>query len=394
MQRLIAIRNKPEKLAIGLMSGTSVDGIDAALVKIKNHGLQTELQLLHFLTYPYPDGLQKVILENSTPGKGSVEQICSLNVLLGEIFAEAVQAILKKAKVKASKIGFIGSHGQTVHHLPEAQKQFGHSIKATLQLGEPAVIAKRTGILTVADFRPADMALGGQGAPLVPYFDFIMFRSPNTNRALLNIGGIANFTILKKSCQLKDVLAYDTGPGNMVIDYLTQELLFQRYDKNGKIALSGKISKNLLKFLLKHPYFEIPPPKSTGREKFGAEFYHRLLAEAKERHLEPRDIVATASELTVCTIWQSYNKYVAPKLKVDEFIVSGGGAKNRYLMRSLQQKMPDVSLRASDDYGIPSDAKEAICFAVLANETIAGHPNNVPSATGAKKATVLGKICL
>lgn len=393
MKRLLELLQKPEKLAIGLMSGTSVDGIDAALVKIKNHGLQTELELVHFLTHPYPKGLKELILDNSTPGKGSVEEICFLNALLGEIFADAVHALLKEAKIKASRVDFIGSHGQTVHHLPEAQKRFGHSIKATLQLGEPAVIAKRTGILTVADFRPADMALGGQGAPLVPYFDFIMFRSTTHNRVLLNIGGIANFTTLKKRAKLQDVVAFDTGPGNMVVDYLAQELFFQPYDKDGQIASSGEISEKLLKFLLGHAYFKSRPPKSTGREKFGAEFCHRLLAEAKKLNLNPRDIVATASELTIRTIWDNYNKYVTPQLRVDEFIVSGGGANNPYFMQSLQQKTQHISVRRIDEYGIPSDAKEAICFAVLANETIAGSPNNVPSATGAQKATVLGKVC-
>lgn len=394
MQRLKSLWSKKQRLAIGLMSGTSVDGVDSALVSIKNHGTNTEISLIAFASLPYPAGLKEHILEQSTAGNGSVDAICRLNVLLGEVFAAAVLKLLQSSGYTASEIDFIGSHGQTIHHLPEKTEQFGYPVRATLQVGEPAVIAKRTGILTVADFRPADLALGGQGAPLVPYFDYLVFRSETQNRALLNIGGIANFTVLPRKCGTDDVIAFDTGPGNMVIDWLMQELFDKPFDGDGAVARTGSVSQSLLASALAHPYFEQPVPKSTGREAFGAQFSREFLHKARAMGLSDADIIATATQLTVETVWQSYSRAIAKRVPIDEWIVSGGGTQNPVLLAGLRQKLQPAAVRPTDDLGIPADAKEAICFAVLANETLMGAPNNLPAATGAAEPTVLGKICL
>jgi anhydro-N-acetylmuramic acid kinase len=393
MNYLQNILTKRQKLVIGLISGTSMDGVDAALVNIKNQGIDTKLELMNFLIHPYPNGLKEKILENSTPGVGRVDELCRLNFLLGEIFSEAVLALLDAAAVKPEEIDFIGSHGQTIQHLPGETALFGHKIKSTLQLGEPSVIAKRTGILTVADFRPADMAVGGQGAPLVPYFDFVMFRSIEKNRGLLNIGGISNLTIMSKDCAPEDVMAFDTGPGNMVIDALMQKLFDKPFDEDGHTAQCGQVSSKLLAFGLEHRFFKQPPPKSTGHEDFGTTFSEAFLAEGTRLNLAPADLITTAAELTAHSIFESYKNFVTKKFNIDELIVSGGGAKNPYIMHSLCDKFKNTSVKFIEEYGIPSEAKEAVCFAVLANETIAGNCNNLPGATGAKKATILGKIC-
>jgi len=393
MNHLQEIISKPEKLAIGLLSGTSLDGVDAALVNIRNHGLEVKVKLVDFFTFSYPEGLKAKLLEISTRGKGSVNEICRYNVVLGEIFANAINALLKKAGADADDVDFVGSHGQTVHHLPKPEKVFGYTITSTLQLGEPCVIAKRSGILTVADFRPADMALGGQGAPLVPYLDFTLFRSLEKSRALLNIGGIANFTILKNGCSLSDVIAFDTGPGNMVIDYLMNKLFSSPFDKNGEIASSGRISEKLLDLTLKHPYFKKQPPKSTGREEFGSEFCEIFLAESERLNLSKEDSITTASELTVRSVLAALKNFGPSEIGLDEIIVSGGGTENLYIMESLAAASAGVSVKPTDKYGIPSAAKEAILFALLANETICGNPGNVPSVTGANTPTILGKIC-
>ncbi len=394
MTRLQQIHAKSERLVLGLMSGTSVDGVDAALIKIKNSGVQTQLEVLRFITFPYPPGCKEKILEVSAPGRGAVDDICRMNVVIGEIFAEAALTLIREAGLSPPQIDLIGSHGQTIHHLPNEIEMFGYKIRATLQLGEPSVIAKRTGIVTVADFRPADLALGGQGAPLVSYFDFILFRSTEKHRALLNLGGIANFTILEKNCRIEDVIAFDTGPANMLIDALMQRMFNEPFDRDGRAAQAGRVSEELLAIALSHPYFKKPPPKSTGREEFGADVCSQFLQNALRMNVPPNDMIATAAELTARTVWQNYRDFVEPNITVDEVIVSGGGAKNGFIMNSLREKFHGVEVKLIDDFGIPSDAKEAVCFAVLANETIAGNPSNVPAATGAGQPTVLGKICL
>lgn len=392
MKHLAQLSKNKTKLVIGLMSGTSADGIDAVLVEIKNSGLKTKLRQIEFNTYPYSYSLKKFILKNSHDTTASLQDICRLNILLGEYFAGAAMKIVKQAKLNISDVDLIGSHGQTISHLPEKINMFGKSIKATLQIGDPTVIAKLTGILTVGDFRVADVAVGGSGAPLVPYFDYIMFRSSQINRGLLNIGGIANITIIPKNSSLQDVFAFDTGPGNMIIDNLMKRLFNNPFDKSGRVASKGKLNTPLLSWMMKHKYFTQLPPKSTGREMFGDNFVEIILE--KYQNVSKEDIITTVTEFTAIAIYDAYLKFVKNKVKLDEIIVSGGGVHNLYLMKSLEKYFHPIIVKPIENVGYSSDAKEAICFAVLANEAVSENPANVTNATGATKSTILGKICL
>jgi anhydro-N-acetylmuramic acid kinase len=395
MKKLSALQKKKKKLVVGLMSGTSADGIDAVLAEIRGSGSSTVIRQVAFISRRFPQGYKEFLLHNSLPGNGTVDSISSLNILSAHFFADAVKAVARKARLPLNTIDLIGSHGQTIQHIPEPHKIFGKNISSTLQIGDPSTIAKLTGIVTVGDFRTADMAVGGQGAPLVPYFDYLMFRSTTKNRALLNIGGIANITLLKKKCTVDDVFAFDTGPGNMVIDSLMKHFYRKDFDAEGSIARKGKIHSSLLAVLLKHEYFSQRPPKSTGRELFGKDFLKIVLSigagVAKE------DLMATLTEFTVLTVYDQYRRFLLKKLgreHLDELVISGGGVQNTTLVESLQHYFHPAAVVSSDALGISSDAKEALCFAVLANETIHEIPSNVPSVTGAKQSTVLGKICL
>jgi anhydro-N-acetylmuramic acid kinase len=369
-----------------------MDGIDAALVKINNNGLTTQIELLNFKTFPYPRSLQNELLEISQPGGGTVDQICSLNFLVGEYFADAVLEICKLSKLNIADLDLIGSHGQTIHHLPNKKIYLNRSVRSTLQIGEPAVISNRTKCITVANFRPADMALGGQGAPLVPYFDYLVFRSKEFNRVILNIGGIANVTILKRQCSIHDVLAYDTGPGNMVINALMKKLYDKDLDEDGKVAQSGTVSEILLSNLMKHTYFSKAIPKSTGREEFGAKLINQIISINKKLKLKPEDLIATVTELTGFSIAEAIKFSPLAIDEVDELIISGGGIHNQAITRSLAKHFYNSRIVKTDELNIPGDAKEAICFAVLANETIHGNKTNLPAVTGAEQATILGSI--
>jgi anhydro-N-acetylmuramic acid kinase len=386
------LQKKRTKLVVGLISGTSADGIDAVLVRISGNGTSTRLTQLSFDTYRYPAGLQALILNNSLPGTGSVDLLCELNVLIAHNFSDAVKKIARKARVALSDIDLVGSHGQTVHHLPVARKVFGKTVCSTLQIGDPSTIANLTGIVTVGDFRTADMALGGQGAPLVPYFDYLMFRSRAKNRLLLNLGGIANITGLPRNCTIDDVVAFDTGPANMVIDALMMKFYGKKFDRDGRIARQGTVIPELLTTLMSHPYFTQRPPKSTGREIFGSMILPGILAYSKKTRKE--DLVATVTEWTAVSVFDQYRKFVSRSMRVDEVLVSGGGAHNRALFGSLEKYFGSVPVRRIESVGFSSDAKEAACFAVLANETISENPSNVPRVTGATRPVVLGKICL
>ncbi|HPD14939.1 MAG TPA: anhydro-N-acetylmuramic acid kinase [Planctomycetota bacterium] len=378
------MRQKPE-LVIGLMSGTSYDGIAAALVAVRGAGLATRAELRAFETYPYPPAVRRLVAAASAPPTGTVDLVCRANFVLGERFAEAAVRIARRARVALGRVALIGSHGQTIHHLPAA------SPPSTLQIGEPAVIAERTGVTTVADFRPRDVAAGGQGAPLVPYVDYLLLRHRTRGRLVLNIGGIANFTHLPPACRPSDVLAFDTGPGNMLLDALVGLLTRGRrtFDRDGALAARGAVSQPLLRRLLRHPYLRREPPKSTGRETFGVPFAERLL---RAGGLAPEDLLATVTAFTAASIADAHRRFVAPRGRVDEVIASGGGCHNRTLMRRLAETFAPVPVRLSDDFGIPADAKEAMAFAILAHETMAGRPGNLPSATGAARPVVLGKI--
>ena len=395
MQALHDIWDKQERIIVGLMSGTSVDGIDAAVVQLRRHAPDgISISLLAFDTIPFSDGIQQRILDISTPENSRVDDICRMNFVLGELFARAACRIVRTAELDLSSVDLIGTHGQTIYHLPDRDEAFGVTTGATLQIGDPSVIAQRTGVVTVGDFRPADMARGGQGAPLVPYVDYLLFRSETVRTGLLNIGGISNMTVLPAPARPEDVVAFDTGPGNMVIDALADALTGNPMDRDGHLARSGSVSQELLDGLLSNPYFAEPPPKSTGRELFGRSYADRIQREGERLNLSAHDLLATVTELTVRSIFDSYNRFIAPGTQLDELIVSGGGARNTYLRERLAACFEPVRVVTSDDRGMPSDAKEAIAFAVLANQTITGRPGNLPGATGADRMVVLGKICI
>lgn len=392
MHPLIRLLNKTEKCVVGLMSGTSMDGIDSALVHINNNGMDSEIELINFQTFRYPEKLREELLEIAKPGQGTVEKVCRLNYIVGEYFSDAVLNICRLSNFNIEQVDLIGSHGQTIHHLPEEIVYFNKATRSTIQIGEPSVIANRTGCVTVANFRNADMALGGQGAPLVPYFDYLKFKSGDLNRVILNVGGIANMTILKKNCTIDDVLAYDSGPGNMVIDALMKKIFNQNYDENGLIAMKGTISEQLLSNLLQQAFFTKSIPKSTGREEFGTLFIDRVLTISDRLRLRPEDIIATITELTARSIAEAL-KFSPIKIEqVDELIVSGGGIHNKAIMKSLSKHFGNSKIIRTDDFNIPGDAKEAVCFALLANETIVGNPANLPTVTGAKRSTILGSV--
>ncbi len=385
---------KKNKHIIGLMSGTSLDGIDAVLTKIKGSGVNTRVTQIGFITYPFPVGLKELLLENSSVNKGNVSDICRLNFLISLIYADAVFALCKKSKFDIKNVDLIGSHGQTIHHLPQKKKYYGYEFGSTLQIGDPSVIAKKTGIPVIGDFRTGDVALGGEGAPLVPYFDFIMFHSKMKNRALLNIGGISNITVLNKKGTSADVLAFDTGPGNMMIDITAQKFFNVNFDKGGKLALSGKVNSNLLNDLIrKDTFIDKVAPKSTGREYYGREFLSPFFR--KYKNVSGGDWLATVAAFTAYGVFRNYERFIRPETIIDELFVSGGGARNLFLMRSLRGYFgKSVNVKNVKDLGVSPDAKEAVCFAVLANETLSGNPSNIPRVTGAVKPTILGKICL
>ena len=409
------------------MSGTSTDGIDACLVEISGNGVHTKINILDFETYPYDETTRNAILETCNPKTGTVAKVCQLNFHLGKLFADAAKAVANKARIPITDIDLIGSHGQTIHHLPNqatmkkpedrSQKPEPRSnesnsnlinidafkretlylpfLRSTLQIGEPSVIAQETGITTVADFRPRDVAAGGQGAPLVPYVDFILFRDKEKGRALQNIGGIANVTFLPYDCGINDVIAFDTGPGNMVIDRITELITnnASHFDEGGKLAAKGKVNDRLLVTLLAHPYLSKPPPKTTGREEFGRLFADNLYKDAVHSGIEGLDILATVTAFTSHTIADSYKQWILPKARLSEIILSGGGSNNNTLIKFLTQYFtPSVKIHSINNFGIAPNAKEALAFAILANETISGNPNNIPGATGAREAVIMGKI--
>ena len=379
------------QLIVGLMSGTSADGIDAVLAEIAGSGQKLSARVVAYVHKPFAASLQRHILKISLHGR--VGEICELNFVLGEHFALAANAAIRKARLKSSDIAAIGSHGQTIHHLPNA------STPSTLQLGEPAIIAERTGITTIADFRVRDMAAGGQGAPLVPYADWALFTDAACPRLIQNIGGIANLTFLPARAELADVLAFDTGPGNMVVDAVVTALSHGRlaFDRDGRWAARGEISPKLLTELMSHPYLRRPPPKTTGREEFGERFVHRVLSSARRLRLRRDDIVATTTAFTAATIADAYRRFILPRLTAREagrlqIILGGGGAKNPALRHMLAERIGAGELLTHEDFGIANAAKEALAFAILAHETLRGRPSNVPSATGARRCVVLGKI--
>lgn len=374
---------------IGLMSGTSLDGIDAACVEIAGSGENMTVQLRGFLCVPFEDATRERILQLCEDG--SVPEVARLNFLLGELFADAALRVLESCNLQPQDVDLIGSHGQTICHLP------GEGV--TLQIGEPSVIAERTGITTVADFRPRDMAAGGQGAPLVPLFDYLLLRHPERNRIVQNIGGIANLTWLPARGSIADVQAWDTGPGNMVIDECVRLLTggAKNFDDNGQLARQGKANEQWLTQLMQNPYFQREPPKTAGREEFGKSYTSQFVRDGKARGLDAADIVATATAFTAESIAASYRVLSTQQHAganancTTEVILGGGGAFNDTLRQMLAERIP-YKVSTLEDVGIRSDAKEAMAFAVLAHEAVRGHTTNVPSATGASRHVVMGKL--
>jgi anhydro-N-acetylmuramic acid kinase len=375
---------------VGLMSGTSGDGVDAALVEILGRRRSLRVKLLAFSSLPYPAILRQRVLTASK--SGTVSDICHLNAVLGEVFAKAALKVIRKAGGRPSDVHLIGSHGQTVHHLPVAAREPGVGlVRSTLQIAEPAIIAHRTGILTVADFRPRDMAAGGQGAPLTPYAHYTLFRHARRSRLIVNVGGISNVSYLPAGGHLGSVQAFDVGPGNMVLDGLVIHLSKgkQLMDRNGRHAAQGHVDDRLLHKLLAHPFLRRRPPKSTGREEFGDAFLLRVLAEARRRRLKSSDMLATCSLFTAEAVGRSRRWLKGP---VEEVIVGGGGAYNRTLVKHLSQVFSPTPVRTFEDVGWNSKALEAVAFGILAYQTLHGEHANAPSATGAKEAVVLGAI--
>ncbi|MBA5874024.1 MAG: anhydro-N-acetylmuramic acid kinase [Nitrospira sp. CR1.2] len=375
---------------VGLMSGTSADGVDAALVNIVRRGGSSRITLLAFASVPYPRALQQRLVELSLHGQ--VAEICHMNAYLGELFARAALRVIRNAKCRPADIDLIGSHGQTIHHLPKGIREPGVGVvRSTLQIGEPAVIAERTGITTVANFRPRDMAAGGEGAPLVPYAHAIAFRHPRRSRVVVNIGGISNVTYLPAGGAVDELRAFDTGPGNMVLDAIVQ-VATQRarsYDAGGRMARQGSVNQALLAELMAHPFLMRRPPKSTGREEFGAPFVQALMARQRKARLSLEDLLAT------CAVWTaeaigSCRRWVSGE--IDEVIVGGGGVYNRAIMDALRTVFAPAPVLTFDDCGSSSKAFEATAFALLAHDMLHGHCTNVPGVTGADHPVVLGSV--
>jgi anhydro-N-acetylmuramic acid kinase len=381
-------------LVIGLLSGTSADGVDAALVRIDGDARPIRPHVEAFQTFPFPAGMREAILAASDPQTGSVDLLCRLNVALGEVFAEAAVAVARLGGVAVEAVDLIGSHGQTVHHLPQPTPIGGYSVRATLQLGEPSVIAERTGIMTVADFRPRDMAVGGEGAPLAPYAHHALFADARRTRLVHNIGGISNLTVLPAGGSLEDVWAFDTGPGNMPIDGVVSRLTANRetFDRDGGYAARGHVSTAVIEALLTHPFLDRPPPKSTGREDFGRLWLDHVFARAAELGLGDADLIASVTAFTAATMVEAYQRFVLPRYPEVESVLCGGGSRNPALVGWLRQGLPEVSWHSCDEFGLSADALEAVIFALLAYETIRGHATNVPTATGAQRAVLLGKV--
>ena len=428
----------PEQLSersrrvVGLISGTSMDGIDAALVHISGPATQPRVRLLAFETLPYEAAVRKSLLRIAAGEPATAGEISQLNFLLGELFAEAALGVCRKSHIPASGLEAIGSHGQTIYHHGAPTREGGRSIASTLQIAEPAVIAERTGAPVVADFRTADMAAGGQGAPLVPMVDYLLLRDLSRGTVALNIGGIANFTVIPAGAEPEQVFGFDTGPGNMIIDGLVRHFTKgqKTYDDGGEWAVKGQVIEPLLDEMLRFPFFAQQPPKSAGREQFGQPFIeqfflarkpstytakrnrvprepsdnrqstmgepgridHRQSSIGNHPGARPEDLVRTATELTARTIADALERLVPGKIAVHRLIISGGGAHNNLLVARLGQLLPRLSVQRSSQMGLDVDAKEAIVFAVLADRTMHGLPGNLPGVTGARRPVLLGKI--
>lgn len=399
-------------LVAGIMSGTSADGIDVALVEISGAARSARIRLRAHASFPYPAQVRRAVLASMNAQNASVAELARLNILLGELYADAVTATQKRFRLKPA---LVGCHGQTIYHQGNPAPFLGRSLATTWQTGEASRIAARLGVPVVSDFRPADMAAGGKGAPLVPYLDYLLYRDRRIGRIALNIGGIANVTAIPAHASPGDIVAFDTGPGNMVIDALMDQLCGQPFDRDGQAASMGHADERMVKQMLRRSFFRQKPPKTAGREEFGREFVNEF--ERAWRRFHPgkaargkvpgrmphpsrlsmggkQDLIATTTLYTACSIADALARHVLPCGKFSEVVASGGGTRNPAIMAMLANELAacGLSLHTSDEFGLPSEAKEAVAFAVLAYETWRCRPSNLPAATGARRPVVLGKV--
>lgn len=387
---------KEVRHVVGMMSGTSVDGVDAALVEISGTDSEPKVKLLAFENKPYPPQVREKIFSLFTPANATVDKVGYMNFLLGEIYAKSALSVIEKAGMKPEKIDVIGSHGQTIWHAPIPESPDGIPVAYTVQIGEGSVIAERTGILTVSDFRVADMAAGGQGAPLVPFSEYLLYRREKETILLQNIGGIGNMTVMPAGAKPRDVFAFDTGPGNMIIDAVISAVTGgeKTYDAGGETAAKGRVCNALLDILKEEPYYRQPLPKTTGREHFGVQYTEKILGWWKENPIPVEDLLATVTDLTAYSIADAYERYVLPKYRASEIIVGGGGSYNATLLRFMKERFAPhgVAVRTQEDLGLSSDAKEAVAFALMADCCMRGKANTLSSVTGAEHPAVMGKI--
>ena len=377
-------------IVAGVMSGTSADGIDVAVVRALGSGWSTRFGLLAHHHFPYPAAVRRAVLSAMNSTSARVADLARLNFLLGELYAAAVLATQKRAGIR--KLDLVGCHGQTLYHQGRPAPFLGHNLAVTWQTGEGAIIAARAQTPVVSDFRPADMAAGGQGAPLVPFLDYLLYRHRRIGRVVQNLGGIANLTAIPGGAEAERVVAFDTGPGNMVIDAAMEKLCGSPYDRDGRVAARGSVLEPVVADVLRLPFFQQAPPRSAGREQFGREFVARFLRRCGRARKE--DVIATATALTARSIGAALQQYVLKDTGYKDFVVSGGGAANPTLLKMIQAEIVNLGLvmRRSEDFGLPREAKEAVAFALLAYQTWQRRPSNVPAATGAQRPAVLGKI--
>lgn len=382
---LARLAAKSSRTIVGLMSGTSVDGIDAAVVEVRGSGTRAAVEVLSFSCLEFEEDLRRRLF-GLFEEDALVDEVCRLNVAVGEAFAAGALLAIEVAGLAPEQVDLIGSHGQTIRHLP------GGTESSTLQIGDPALIARRTGVTTVADFRAADMAVGGQGAPLVPLVDHLLFASGSAGRVMLNLGGIANVTVLPSAAGAEAVEAFDLGPANVLIDAAVAHATAgaETFDRDGRRAATGRVDEDLVGRLMRHEFLQRDPPKSTGREEFGRVLLHRAVTESG---LDGDDLVATMASFSVAAVADGIRRHVQSRHRVGEVWVSGGGAHNPFIMDGLRRELADLAVGRLDDLGVSVDAKEAVAFAVLANETLMGNAGNLPAATGADAPAVLGMIC-
>jgi anhydro-N-acetylmuramic acid kinase len=384
-------------IVAGVMSGTSADGINVALARIQGRGFRSHLELLAHYEFPYPAEVRRAVLAVMNAKSASIADLSRLNFVLGELYADAICMAQRRARLECE---LVGCHGQTLYHQGNPAPFLGRRVACTWQTGEAAIIAAKIGVPVISDFRPADMAAGGKGAPLVPFLDYVLYRHRRYGRIVQNLGGIGNLTAIPPRALPEQLVAFDTGPGNMVIDAVTAHLFHKPFDRNGRLAARGEPVERVLRELLRHSFFRQKPPKTAGREQFGREFVRELLGLC--RRADENDIVATATALTARSIGIAVRKFVLPLAESEattparfrEFVVSGGGTKNATLMGMIREELAPLKMRVrtTDDFGLPSEAKEAVAFALLAYQTWRRLPSNVPSATGAKRPAILGKV--